>query len=179
MGSAKKKSKYEPKPQREPEKLDPLCVAVRQVRLARRETQEAFARRIHVSMMTVSKFETGRLIPRGDATLTSLLAAAFEAGCEEEARVFAAAEHELELKRRAVEYPRTVEVKSRQELRLLTALAHTIQNYPERIPTIEAVLKPALEYVDQVMALIDIDPHFEWSVGADNPTQKFQREKEK
>jgi transcriptional regulator with XRE-family HTH domain len=54
------------------DKLPPLCAAVRHVREKWRDTQERFARRIGVAVMTVSRFETGRAEPRDPRVLLNL-----------------------------------------------------------------------------------------------------------
>ncbi len=53
-------------------KLPPLCAAVKLVREAYGDTQERFARRIGVAVMTVSKFENGRAEPRDPRVLLNL-----------------------------------------------------------------------------------------------------------
>jgi transcriptional regulator with XRE-family HTH domain len=55
----------------EPE-LPRLCTAVKRVREAYGDTQERFARRIGVAVMTVSRFETGRAEPRDPRVLLNL-----------------------------------------------------------------------------------------------------------
>jgi transcriptional regulator with XRE-family HTH domain len=52
--------------------LPPLCLAVKRVREAYRDSQERFARRIDVALMTVSRFETGRAEPRDPRVLLNL-----------------------------------------------------------------------------------------------------------
>jgi transcriptional regulator with XRE-family HTH domain len=65
-----------------------LCAAVKRVRLALGEAQEAFSRRVGLSAMTVSKFELGKQVPRDRAVLAHLAKAARAAGLEAEAGLF-------------------------------------------------------------------------------------------
>jgi transcriptional regulator with XRE-family HTH domain len=59
----KKKNKQE---------IPPLCAAVKRVREAYGDTQERFARRVGIAVMTVSHFETGRTEPRDPRVLLNL-----------------------------------------------------------------------------------------------------------
>jgi transcriptional regulator with XRE-family HTH domain len=58
--------------------LPPLCLAVKRVREAFTDTQERFASRIGVAVMTVSHFETGRSEPRDPRVLLNLAKVAAE-----------------------------------------------------------------------------------------------------
>jgi transcriptional regulator with XRE-family HTH domain len=57
---------------KKPKEISPLCNAVKDLRLACGDTQERFARRIGVAIMTISKFETGRAEPRDPRVLMTL-----------------------------------------------------------------------------------------------------------
>jgi transcriptional regulator with XRE-family HTH domain len=52
--------------------LPALCLAVKRVREVYGDSQERFARRIGVALMTVSRFETGRAEPRDPRVLLNL-----------------------------------------------------------------------------------------------------------
>src|SRR5262245_53601243 len=58
--------------------LSPLCIAVRRLREAYGDTQERFARRLDVAVMTVSRFETGRAEPRDPRVILNLARLAYE-----------------------------------------------------------------------------------------------------
>src|SRR5262245_22344140 len=60
------------------QELPPLCAAVRRIRAAYGDSQERFARRIGVAVMTVSRFETGRAEPRDPRVLLNIARVAAE-----------------------------------------------------------------------------------------------------
>jgi transcriptional regulator with XRE-family HTH domain len=59
--------------------LPDVCRAVKRVRQALGDTQQEFAQRIGVAVMTISNFETGRAEPRDPHVLENLLRAARDA----------------------------------------------------------------------------------------------------
>jgi transcriptional regulator with XRE-family HTH domain len=60
-------------------KVDALCGGVKEIRQAYSDSQEAFARRIGVSSMTISRFELGKQVPRDPLVLWRLYQAAVQA----------------------------------------------------------------------------------------------------
>ena len=76
---AKQNLKQPPKPE--------LCVAVRRIRQASKLSQEQLAA-IGVASQTLSKFETGKLVPRSDSTLQKFASVAGQLGLPEEQALF-------------------------------------------------------------------------------------------
>src|SRR5215467_14411024 len=73
---------------RKTDPLPPLCAAVKHVREAYGDTQERFARRIGVAVMTVSRFETGRAEPREPRVLLNIAKVAYDKSMAEDERLF-------------------------------------------------------------------------------------------
>ena len=130
-----------------------LCQAVRRVRTALDETQEAFARRIGVTLISVSRFERGTE-PRDASVLYGLQRAAESAGMDPEAAAFAtapaflAAPPGLFHNAPAV---RTVAADSLAEWRLLLIARAAFRHVPHLVPAIEQAAGLARELVDGVL----------------------------
>jgi transcriptional regulator with XRE-family HTH domain len=60
------------KTEKKPPELPPLCAAVKSLREKLGDSQERFARRVGVAVMTISRFENGRMEPRDPRVLHSL-----------------------------------------------------------------------------------------------------------
>jgi transcriptional regulator with XRE-family HTH domain len=88
MAASRKSS---PSPAPAPSALPPLSLAVKRVRQKYGDSQEAFAQRLALSNMTVSKFERGVNIPRDALVLERLSAAAKAVELTTEADQFTAA----------------------------------------------------------------------------------------
>jgi DNA-binding transcriptional regulator YiaG len=150
--------------------ISPLSAAVKHVREAWGDTQERFARRIGVAVMTVSHFETGRTEPRDPRVLRNLATVAmermgkFEPHTEAGRNVIAACElfhdayEDWERLRRTDEAVAKLEPHiqpaflSVREWRLVCATRLALRYYPECIGAIEKAAAPAIALVDQVLS---------------------------
>jgi transcriptional regulator with XRE-family HTH domain len=65
-----------------------VCLAVKRVRQAFTDSQQQFAQRLQVALMTVSRFELGKKLPRDPQILRRLQTLANEKGLAEEAALF-------------------------------------------------------------------------------------------
>jgi transcriptional regulator with XRE-family HTH domain len=65
-----------------------MAVAVKRVRRAYGDSQERFAQRVHLSLMTVSKFERGVRVPKDPMVLSGLASAARAVNLTAEAQRF-------------------------------------------------------------------------------------------
>ena len=61
---------------------EPICIAIRELRDSIGETQEAFSRRLHITLRTAARWETVRP-PKAYATLSALATLATENGCRD------------------------------------------------------------------------------------------------
>jgi transcriptional regulator with XRE-family HTH domain len=150
-------------------KLPPLSAAVKRTREAFGDTQERFARRIDVAVMTVSRFETGRAEPREPRILMRLINAAREIDLMAEAKEFETAYLEAENGRaidrfhsdRAFVHPALsamacgLAAYSLQQWRLMAAARTAALYYPDRVAAIERAAGPALTLVDSVLKETD------------------------
>src|SRR5262245_51501807 len=129
--------------------LPPLCVAVKRTREAYKESQDGFARRVDVALMTISRFETGRAVPRDPRVLVSLFDVATVAGLEKEAKLFYTAY--VEERGNKKYFPTADELfAKKQESSTVVALlpAHSLQQWR----LMAAVRVAALYYPDRISA---------------------------
>jgi DNA-binding XRE family transcriptional regulator len=154
-----------------------LCSAVKRVRSTLDFPQETFARIIEIAVTTLSRFESGRAIPRDARVLENLAGVAREAGCGAEAEKFMAAVATARKRKVMTEYshPRQlmpspgythaafgVAAYSLLQWRLMAAVRTAALYYPERIAAIEEVLGPALTLVDDVVAEAEARHHLDY-----------------
>jgi transcriptional regulator with XRE-family HTH domain len=150
-----KKSKQTPKPESAEDEvhLHPLCDAAKHVRSGCNQTQQAFAERLGTTIMTVSRWETGKTIPQDSAILTRLAAAARSIGFSDEAREFDKANPQSHTYPGSGLNPPEGHpwmgygfVQSR-----IMAIARTVAMYDkERLPQLEAAAGPWVEIVDNI-----------------------------
>jgi transcriptional regulator with XRE-family HTH domain len=139
--------------------LSPLSAAVRRVRDAYGDTQEQFARRLGVAVMTVSHFETGHSEPRHPRLLDALSALARHRNLESEGDLFAQAS--LASARVTVSsmfgaLPPSIQIP--QEWRLMYALKLTRNFFPEELPAIQKAAAKALAIIDEVLETTKANP---------------------
>jgi transcriptional regulator with XRE-family HTH domain len=152
--------------------LDPLCVAVKKTREACGYTQERFARRIGVALMTVSRFENGRAVPSDHGVLMGLLSVAHEFGLAEEALQFSRAGEEVWRAKGIDPKPRPssgyisygfssriggLSSGSFEQWRLMAIARTAVLHYPDRIAAIEEAAGPARGLVDAVLKNADLE----------------------
>jgi transcriptional regulator with XRE-family HTH domain len=65
-----------------------ICIAIKRVRQAFGDSQERFAQRLQIAVMTVSRFELGKKVPRDSQILRRLQTLANEKGLTDEAALF-------------------------------------------------------------------------------------------
>ncbi len=150
--------------------IPPLCAAVKRVREEYGDTQERFARRLGVAVMTVSKYETGRAEPRDSDTLLSLCVLASDKGLTDEKHLFHNAYEEF-ARARNPDFDRNVaqRIGSLREWRLSFAARLAILYFPEIATALERAAGPALAIIDNVLADAPED-------SAGGPYERFERE---
>jgi transcriptional regulator with XRE-family HTH domain len=126
--------------------LDPVSQAIRAVRLALGESQQAFAYRMKTAIRTIARYETTRA-PRG-AELAQFHRLAVAQGFREQADVFAKAMEE-ELEMRAESIPRTLE---EQEL---LGLLFLIMRNRDRVPGLDQGFRAVREALLRNFDLIE------------------------
>jgi transcriptional regulator with XRE-family HTH domain len=151
------------KPKVEPE-YEELAVVVKKVREAYRDTQEAFARRIGVSPMTISRFELGKQVPRDPLILLRLYRAAMTCGAS--LGLHAVPSISMALYRQLgpdwQNYTETWPVPNRQhgshslsEWRLQCVARIALKYHPEEAIAIEKAAPRSMEIVDAVLREAD------------------------
>jgi transcriptional regulator with XRE-family HTH domain len=142
-----------------PEKtsLPPLCAAVRRTRSAYAESQPAFARRIGVAAMTISRFENAKQVPADFQVLAQLERAARERGLTEEADLLA---HAARGARRGREEDAIapaggelapMPIHTWAQWRLMHAAGIAVLHYPEVARAMEQAGGAALSLVDEAL----------------------------
>jgi transcriptional regulator with XRE-family HTH domain len=162
----RKASRVKMKKKREPH---PLNVAVKAVREAYGDTQERFAQRVGVAVMTISRFETGRAIPRDPATLMKLWRAARERALPE-AELLREAWDEAAIAKGLEDWhkpdprdARSVLATNLRQWFRLEAVNVAAEFYPELLPAIDEALAPVLELVLPVVNSIQELPGLNYS----------------
>jgi len=142
--------------------LPPLSAAIKRVRKAYGDTQEAFARRLDVAMITISRFERGTE-PKDLRVLLRLEEAARMINLTAEAEAFARATIEAQRGRASDDFNRPfvnpstytrvagLRAHSLMQWRLMAAARTASLYFPGLIAGIEKAAAPALEFVDGVI----------------------------
>jgi transcriptional regulator with XRE-family HTH domain len=136
--------------------LPPRCAAVKRLREAYGDTLERFSQRIGISMTSASRFELGKATPKDPAVLTKLYHAALEQGLKPEILVF---REGIRLKGDPAQaiYSFSKGEPTLKQWRVMAAARILNACYPERMPALMEVLRPALDLVDTVIREIQ-DP---------------------
>jgi transcriptional regulator with XRE-family HTH domain len=144
--------------QKKTKQLPALCAAVRRVRAAYGESQEQFARRAAVVMVTVSRFETGQAEPKEPRVLWALAKAAAEKNLPAEEKLFRealdqAGEFTAKVGPLVQGYDQFLAPPAMllSLFRLLAGVRQAYFHCPELIPGVEAALAPVLEVVDEAL----------------------------
>jgi transcriptional regulator with XRE-family HTH domain len=160
--------------------LSQLCIAVKAVREVLGDSQERFARRVGVALMTISRFERGVLEPRDPRVLLNLAKVTDEikkgtlflltAGTEKVMKVenasklFNGAYKEYERLWETDETVAQLESLARlappaflsvREWRLVCAARLALRYYPEYVGAIEKAAAPAIVLIDEILAGAD------------------------
>jgi transcriptional regulator with XRE-family HTH domain len=138
--------------------LDELCEAVKRTRLAYGDTQERFARRVALSVMTISRFELGKAVPKDPNTLDRLVqVAASHGSLDHEAGLFAEAANDA--RRRLSPYDRftpfadqAMPFQSLREWRLMGAARIAARYYQDEAARMAEAAPEAMEIVDSILA---------------------------
>jgi transcriptional regulator with XRE-family HTH domain len=142
------------------QELPPLCVAVKRVREAYGDSQERFAHRIGVALMSVSRFETGRAEPRDPRVLLNLAKVAYEKSLKDEGLFRDAYQDYERIKstdRRIGELESFAQptFRSLREWRLSCAARLAVLYYPEQVAAMEKAAAAALAIIDDVLSGAD------------------------
>jgi transcriptional regulator with XRE-family HTH domain len=142
--------------------LPSLCTAVKRVREVYGDTQERFARRIGVAVMTVSRFETGRAEPRDPRVLMNLMKVSRQKGPNDAHDLFSDALEDL---RRLNETDRRIQelglasgeatFRSMREWRLSCAARLAVLYFPEQVTAIEKAASAVISIIDEVLSKAD------------------------
>src|SRR5262249_1888500 len=124
--------------------LPSLCNAVKRVRDAYGDSQERFAQRIGIAVMTISRFERGVQIPGSESVLSKLALAANNVHLMEEFHLFRTA---AVLARNGPSVSSISQSYSPQEWRLMHAARIAAKFYPDAALAIEKAAGPALALV--------------------------------
>jgi transcriptional regulator with XRE-family HTH domain len=126
-----------------------LCAAVRRIRNATGDTQEKFAQRIGVAVMTISRFETARQVPRHFRVLSELRDVARAAGLDVEESILSGVltEHPSS----SLGQPQEFVTFTPAEWRLMHAARIAVRFYPETARAIEEAAAPTLALVDEIL----------------------------
>jgi transcriptional regulator with XRE-family HTH domain len=168
--------------------LPPLCVAVKRIREAYGDSQERFARRIGVALMTVSRFETGRAEPRDPRVLLNLASVAYENSrflsdperkeLQDAEKLFRDAYADFErIKqndsrvgelerlggREFFGAPAVRSHESMREWRLDFAVRLSFLYTPERVAGIEQAAAPMLAMIDEILGAADENQQIDYS----------------
>jgi transcriptional regulator with XRE-family HTH domain len=138
------------------ENMSELCRAVKTVRLSYGESQEAFARRVGLASMTVSRFERGKLVPTSFEALLRLAEAARAKDLAESDLFERAAQHAR------LDSPETrptlnlgaIPIYSLPQWRLMHIAAIAVLYYPEAATAMEQAASstgPAVALVDRAI----------------------------
>lgn len=153
----RKKGKRETKAE-----LPELCVAVKKVREAYGDSQQGFAQRVGLSLMSISRFELGR-VPRDPEVLWKLTVAAREAGLIAEWKAFGNEANRARGSKGVIVsgylgggiLPSGLSANPPRLWRLMIAVRLAALFYPENVSTLEKAVEqaagPALALVDAVL----------------------------
>jgi transcriptional regulator with XRE-family HTH domain len=158
-----------------------LCVAVRRVREAYGESQQRFAERLGVSLVSVNRWELGHQEPGDVVVLLKLQRSAWLRRLETEANLFAEAvqksfepyetispsilevrhlgfpnEAELEVPFHSAKLHRLQEqLPALREWRLRLAARLAVLSFPELLPEMEKAAAPVLQLIDERLDRVD------------------------
>ena len=167
----------------------PLCAAVKHVRQVYGESQQDFAKRLGVSLVSVNRWELGHQEPGDLVVLLKLQRCAWLRRLEKEATLFAEAvqksfepyetispsilevlqlgfpnEAELEVPSHSTKLLRLQEqLPALREWRLRLAARLAVSSFPELIPAMEKAAAPVLRLIDERLERVDEAKGFDFA----------------
>jgi transcriptional regulator with XRE-family HTH domain len=187
MSSGKSKKKSQPVMQKP--NVSPLCAAVKRVRQVYAESQQSFAERLGVSLVSVNRWELGHQEPGDLVVLLKLQRSAWLRRLEKEANLFAEAaqkcfepyetispsilevltlghpsEAELEVPSHSAKLLRLQEeLPALREWRLRLAARLAVSSFSELIPKMEKAAAPVLRLIDERLERVDEAKGFDFA----------------
>ena len=185
IGKSKKKSQ----PVMQKPNASPLCAAVKQVRQVYGESQQRFAERLGVSLVSVNRWELGHQEPGDLVVLLKLQRSAWLRQLETEAALFGEAvqksfepyetlspsileslvlglptEAEVEVFSHSARLLRLQEqLPALQEWRLRLAARLAVSSFPELLPKMEKAAAPVLRLIDERLERVDEAKGFDFA----------------
>jgi transcriptional regulator with XRE-family HTH domain len=187
MSRGKDKEKSQPVMQKP--NVSPLCAAVKRVRQVYGESQQRFAERLGVSLVSVNRWELGHQEPGDLVVLLKLQRSAWLRRLEKEANLFAEAvqksfepyatispsilevihlgspsEAELEVHSHSAKFHRLQEqLPALREWRLRLAARLAVLSFPELLPQMEKAAAPVLRLIDEKLERVDEAKGFDFA----------------